>query len=206
MQYLMLLILWIAWCVLHSALISPAVTDRLRKRFPDSFRYYRILYNLFAVVSLLPVLYYTFALSGTPLVSWQGPWRIVPILMGIAAIFLFLAGGRRYDALQFLGLRQINEENACSVLTDNCSLDTGGILSVVRHPWYTGGILIVWARPLDFTAILTNLVICTYFVVGAILEERKLKRLFGRQYTDYQRQVSMFFPIKWALQRFSRNS
>ena len=206
MQYLMLIILWIAWCALHSALISPAVTDRLHKRFPGSSRYHRIFYNLFAVVSLLPVLYYSFALKDAPLVAWPGPWRIVPILLGTAAIFFFLAGGRRYDALQFLGLRQIREENACGVLTEDCSLDTSGILSVVRHPWYTGGILIVWARPLNLTAIISNLIICAYLVVGAILEERKLKRLFGRQYADYQRQVSMFFPIKWVLQRFSRNS
>ena len=202
MPYILLLILWIAWCTLHSALISLPVTDRLRKKFPGNFRYYRILYNLFAAVSLLPVLYYTFVLRRPPLVTWQGAWRIVPILLGAAAVFFFLAGGRRYDFLQFLGLRQLKDENACSVLTDDCSLDTGGILSVVRHPWYTGGILIVWARPLDITAILTNLVICAYFVVGAILEERKLKRLFGNQYTDYQRRVSMFFPIKWVLRAF----
>jgi protein-S-isoprenylcysteine O-methyltransferase Ste14 len=31
-----------------------------------------------------------------------------------------------------------------------------------------------------------------------MLEERKLKVQFGKQYTDYQQRVSMLFPIKWA--------
>jgi methanethiol S-methyltransferase len=203
MPYVWLVISWIAWCVLHSALIAFVVTDRLRRKAPKAFRYYRILYNLFAVVSLLPILFYTFSLRGAPVVAWTGLWRIVPILMGAAALFFFIAGGRRYDFLQFLGLRQIKQESTCSVLTEDCSLDTGGILSVVRHPWYSAGLLVVWARPLDVTAIVTNLVVCGYFVVGAILEERKLKAHFGSRYADYQQRVSMFFPIKWARRRFS---
>jgi protein-S-isoprenylcysteine O-methyltransferase Ste14 len=202
MRYLWLVILWMIWCALHSALISLAVTEWLQKRFPSRFRFYRILYNLFAVVSLLPVLVYGFSLRAAPVVAWQGPGRIVPILLGAAALLFFAAGSRRYDFFQFLGLRQIKNESTCAVLTEDCSLDTGGVLSIVRHPWYSGGMLVIWARPLDLAAILTNLVICGYFVVGAILEERKLKRLFGYQYAEYQRRVSMFFPIKWLQRQF----
>jgi protein-S-isoprenylcysteine O-methyltransferase Ste14 len=202
MRYMLLVILWTAWCALHSAMISLPVTDWLRRRFPDRFRYYRIFYNLFAVVSLLPVLFYSYYSRGAPLVAWHGLGWIVPMVLWAAALFLFAAGGLRYDFLQFIGLRQIKNESACSVLTEDCSLDTGGVLSMVRHPWYTGGMLVVWARPLDAAAIWTNLVICGYFVVGAILEERKLKVHFGWQYEAYQRRVSMFLPIKWARRRF----
>jgi len=206
MPYILLVILWMIWCTLHSALISLPVTEWLRRRIPNNFRYYRIFYNLFAVVSLLPVLFYGSSVRGAPVVAWQGLGRIVPVVLWIVGLFFFAAGGLRYDFLQFLGLRQIRNENACSVLTDDCSLDTSGVLSMVRHPWYSGGILIVWARPLDVAAIWTNLVICGYFVVGAMLEERKLKVLFGRQYEDYQRRVSMFLPVKWVQRRFLRKN
>ena len=202
MDTILLVILWTAWCALHSALISVSVTESLRRRFPTGFRYYRIFFNLFSVATLLPVAAYTHTLSSEPIIAWQGPWRIVPVLLGIAALIFLVAGALRYDLRQFVGLRQLKGENTCSVLSDDCSLDTGGVLSVVRHPWYSAGILIVWARPLDPAAILTNLVICGYFVVGAILEERKLKRLFGSQYADYQQRVSMLLPIKWLQGRF----
>lgn len=73
---------------------------------------------------------------------------------------------------------------------------------MVRHPWYAGGILIVWGRNLDMAAILTNLVITGYFIIGAYLEERKLLVEFGEEYIDYQRQVSMLFPFKLIRQKF----
>ena len=201
MRYILLVILWVVWCALHSIMINLSITEWLRKKFPHGFRFYRIFFNLVSVVTLLPVIFYSLALRGEVIFGWEGLWRAVPIFLGAVALFLFIAGAQRYDLRQFLGLRQIDDEKACSLLTDDCSLDTGGILSVIRHPWYTAGILIVWARPLDLAAILTNLVVSGYLVVGAILEERKLKQQFGAQYTDYQRRVSMLFPIKWAKNR-----
>ncbi|MGD8366888.1 MAG: hypothetical protein PVG78_04540 [Desulfobacterales bacterium] len=203
-QYLLLVFLWILWCALHSAMISLSVIESLRKRFPFLFRYYRIFFNAVAVVTLVPVLLYAESLRAAALFSWEGPWRAVQVLLIGSALFFFAAGARRYDFFQFLGLRQIQENNGCSVLTDDCSLDTGGILSVVRHPWYTGGILVVWARPLDTTAIVTNLILSGYFLVGAWIEERKLMVLFGEAYAVYRREVSMFFPLKWGKRRLLR--
>jgi protein-S-isoprenylcysteine O-methyltransferase Ste14 len=201
MTYLILILLWMIWCALHSVLVSGGVTQFLRRRFPDVFRYYRLLYNLFAVASLVPVAVYSRSLQGAPLVAWQGAWKALPAVLGAGALSFFWAGARRYDFLQFLGLRQIRGEIGCSVLTTDCSLDTGGVLALVRHPWYSGALLVVWVRPLDLAAILTNLVVCGYLVVGAWLEERKLTAQFGAAYTDYQQRVSMFFPLK-ALARF----
>ena len=201
-EYLLLAVLWIAWCTLHSAMITLSVTESLRRRLPNAFRYYRIFFNLVAVITLVPVLIYTFSLNGGPVhFAWQGLWRVVQVLLWLASLSLFMAGSRRYDLFQFLGLRQIKDPDSCSVLTDDCSLDTSDVLSLVRHPWYTGGILIIWARPLDTAAIVTNLVLTGYFIVGAFLEEQILKVQFGQEYSDYQQQVSMFVPIKWVLKR-----
>ncbi len=198
MGYFYLVILWSIWCGLHSMLISLTVTDWLRKRFPDGFRFYRIAYNLFALVTVVPVLRYAASLRTDPVIVWGGPWRPVPVLLGLGALFFFIAGSRRYDSLQFFGIRQLKGENARSGLASDGRLDTGGILSIVRHPWYSAGILLVWIRPMDMAAILSNLVICGYFMIGAWLEERKLRQRFGRQYVAYQQRVSMFFPFKWA--------
>jgi protein-S-isoprenylcysteine O-methyltransferase Ste14 len=203
-EYILLIVLWIAWCALHSALVSLSLTEPLRKRFPYASRYHRIVYNVMAVVTLAPVLLYTFSLRETSIFSWQGPWRFFQVALTVSAMVLFVAGARHYDLFQFLGLRQLKDEKACSVLTDDCSLDTSGVLSLVRHPWYTGGILIIWARPLDTGAILTNLVLTAYFLVGTRLEERKLTAQFGQEYTDYQQRVSMFLPIKWMAGRIRK--
>lgn len=198
-QYVWLVMGWVGWCSLHTGLISLPVTTYLQQRFDEKYRYYRIVYNMIAVVTLIPVLLYTVSIQGRVVFGWEGPYRIAQALLAISAVVLFLTGARRYDILRFLGIRQLRDKNACNALTDDCSLDTSGVLGMLRHPWYSGGILIVWARPLDVSAILTNVLITSYFIGGGFLEERKLKVQFGRQYRDYQRCVSMFVPFKWAV-------
>ena len=205
-QYIVLILLWTAWCALHSALISSSITLAFRNRYPEGLRYHRIVYNIVAIVTLAPVLLYSFSIRGPMVFSWQGPWQFIQVALAISALFFLIAGSRRYDLFQFLGFRQLKGAEACSVLTDDCVFDTSGILSVVRHPWYTGGIFIVWTRPLDLGTILTNVVITGYFIVGAHLEERKLERQFGQEYIDYQKRVSMFLPFKWMARQFQKNA
>jgi methanethiol S-methyltransferase len=200
-RYVVLISLWGAWCFLHSFTITSAVTGFFRKRFERAYRYYRILYNLFALTTLVPVLVYTFSIRGLPVFRWEGPFRIIQGLLVLSALVLFIGGAGRYDLARFIGIRQVHEDNACGVLTEDCRLDTCGILGIVRHPWYSGGILIVWAGNLDVTAILTNLVITGYFLIGAFIEEQKLLAEFGEEYLDYRRRVSMFFPFKWSIQK-----
>jgi protein-S-isoprenylcysteine O-methyltransferase Ste14 len=200
-RYVVLILLWGAWCFFHSFLITPAVTGFVRKHLESAYRYYRIFYNITALATLTPVLVYTYSMRGQPIFRWEGPFRIIQGLLAIFALVLFIGGSRRYDLAQFLGTRQLREDSTCEVLTQDCRLDTGGILSMVRHPWYAGGMLIVWIGNPDVTAVLTNLVITGYFLIGAVLEERKLVAEFGAEYMEYRRRVSMLFPIKWGAQK-----
>ena len=59
MDYLLLTTAWGGWCAMHSLLIAPSVTGFMRSRFPGSDRWYRIFYNSFSLVTLIPLLYYT---------------------------------------------------------------------------------------------------------------------------------------------------
>ena len=200
-RYVILISLWGAWCFLHSFLITPTVIGFVQKRFKKAYRYYRIFYNVIALVTLIPVVVYSSSIQWLPVFHWEGPFRIVQGLLLFSALLFFIGGSRQYDLAQFLGIRQVRENSTCSLLSDDCRLDTEGILGMVRHPWYAGGILIVWGRNLDMAAILTNLVITGYFIIGVFLEERKLLLEFGDEYIDYQRRVSMLFPFKLLKQK-----
>lgn len=197
MKFLILAFLWIAWCFVHSAMISLTVTEYFKDRLGDRFRYYRLVYNGLALATLAPVVMYSQTVQTVPLFTWEGPLRVIQILLLFISFLLFLSGARHYDALVFLGVRQLRQSHSCLGLGEDCGLDTTGILGLVRHPWYAGGILIVWAADLDVSAIITNLIITGYFILGAFLEERKLWIGFGRTYVEYQGRVSMFFPYKW---------
>ena len=194
MELFLLAIVWSLWCAIHSLLISRVVVSRLEKRYGHRYRYYRIFFNLISILTLIPVLIYSGTLHGDTFFSWSGVWRPVQFFLALGALTLFYAGGRRYDLQQFLGVRQVIENESGKGLTETGGIDTSGILGVIRHPWYTAGVMIIWARPLDMPVLVTNIVLTAYFFVGAALEERRLVEAFGDEYREYQKKVGMFFP------------
>jgi protein-S-isoprenylcysteine O-methyltransferase Ste14 len=50
---------------------------------------------------------------------------------------------------------------------------------------------------LDVSAILVNVILTSYLIVGTYLEEKKLIGEFGEKYLAYQKRVSMLMPYKW---------
>jgi len=65
----------------------------------------------------------------------------------------------------------------------------------VRHPLYLGLIIAFWAAPeMSLGHLLFAAGFTFYIVVGAVLEERDLIELFGNQYRQYRKQVSMLIP------------
>ena len=190
-------LLWILWCTLHSTLIATTVTNYMKKKLGDTFRFYRLFYNAVSLVTLVPLVYYSISIRQTPVFRWEGHLVIVKYLLLATSLFLFVAGGRHYSLSQLLGIRQIRTGGENRTLSGGNTFDTSGILSAIRHPWYTAGILIVWASDISLSTFLINIVISAYFVIGTILEERKLLLEFDGKYREYQKNVSMFIPYKW---------
>ena len=193
---LMLSLLVIAWCVLHSTMIATSVTEYLKKRFGPRFRFYRLFFNLVALLTLIPVALFAYSIRTQAVFSWNGYLRIGQILLLVVAVLLLLFGGRHYDVRQLIGIKQIKEGTANKTITDTGELDTSGVLGITRHPWYLATILIVWARQMDVSVIFVNVILTSYLVVGTLLEERKLIGEFGEKYLAYQNRVSMLIPLK----------
>lgn len=88
----MLSLLVIAWCVLHSAMITVSVTEYLKRRFGSIFRFYRLFYNIISILTLIPVAIYAYSIQTQVIVSWNGYMRICQaILIGIAVFFFIRA-------------------------------------------------------------------------------------------------------------------
>jgi len=196
-KYLYAVLGWVLWCALHSTLISITVTEFAKRKLGARFRFYRLFYNVVSLVTLIPLVYYSHMLREAPIFRWEGSLRFVQVFLLAVSVYLFIAGGRHYSWVRFLGISQIKVGRAGSSLADSSTFVVTDIHRIIRHPWYLGGILIVWAQDMSASTILINMVISVYFMIGAVLEERKLMLEFGNEYREYQRTVSMLFP--WRL-------
>jgi protein-S-isoprenylcysteine O-methyltransferase Ste14 len=200
LKYLLLALGWAAYGAVHSALISQTATRFLGRRPGAVLRFHRLAFNAIAVVLLVPMVWYTVSLSQAPFFRWAGPLRAVQYLLIVCGLLLLAAGGRHYSLGQFVGISQLRGPSRAG-LASGGGIDSRGILGVIRHPWYTGVLLLLWATDLDLSRLVTSTTLTAYVLVGTILEERKLVREFGDAYRDYQKRVSMFVPLKWLRSR-----
>ena len=191
MSLLILAGAFVVWGVVHSLLASLMVKDFVRKMAGDDvMRIYRLGYNIFSVLSLLPILWLMGVLPDRPVYSIPAPWKY-PMLAGQGvAAFLLLYGVLQTDTLSFVGLRQLAQPDS-----KPGTLVRGGLYRFVRHPLYSAGLLFLW---LGATMTLNQLIvyICAtiYIFVGATFEERKLMREYGEVYAEYKAVTPMIIP------------
>jgi methanethiol S-methyltransferase len=197
MEYLVLAILWIAFCTLHSGLISITFTNFLKQIIGDSYRFYRLFYNIFSIVTLIPVLIYTVSIRQQPFFVWTGYLLPVKGILFFIGILCFVMGARHYSFDQFSGIAQIKKVTNHNLINETGKLTSRGILGVVRHPFYAGIFPLIWSSDLDTPALIVNIILSIYVLIGTLLEERKLITEFGDAYREYQQRVSMLFPLKW---------
>ncbi|RJP30559.1 MAG: hypothetical protein C4527_09450 [Candidatus Omnitrophota bacterium] len=200
-ELIMLGLAWSICCFFHSALITPTWTSFLQMKMGDSFRYYRLAFNLFSLITFIPVFLYWKSLDGETILVWDGIfWYVRYGLLGMAAIFL-VGGFISYDGLDFLGMRQVFHPQSTDVKP---AIVIRGIHRYVRHPWYAAVLILVWAKDLTRADLLTAVILSAYIFIGTYLEERKLIALFGESYREYRRNVPAFIPFLPPFQSFNR--
>jgi len=192
-------ILWLLWCAQHSLLISHRLTSFIQEKLPAAMVWYRLVYNLFAFVTLIPIVLYTGWEGGPPVLTWQGWTVALRLILLVLAVVLFYGGAARYDLDTFLGLRQLREKRWQVTLAPGEEFSGSGVFGVTRHPWYLGSLFFIWSVFSQYTAAMfcAAVVLSGYLVVGTWLEERKILQSFPDTYGAYQQKVSMLFPWKW---------
>jgi protein-S-isoprenylcysteine O-methyltransferase Ste14 len=183
------------WCIFHSFFVSHFWRGQVQRHFPRYHVFSRLVYVVFSTLSLLILMLWIRTLPTATLFTWTGGWAWIRLLGLAEAGFLFWLGIRSYDNRSFLGLTQaVNYLKGVSA--SEPAFRTGGILAVIRHPWYTGTlILLVFCLPYTDVNLVWRLVFLAYTLIGTQLEERKMLRDLGETYAAYRREVPRFFPL-----------
>ncbi|MGE5642069.1 MAG: methyltransferase family protein [Byssovorax cruenta] len=187
---LWLILAIVLWGVLHSLLASTGIKDLVRRLYGNGLmKFYRLLYNLFAVISFLPVLYLMITLPDRALYRVSPPSDLLMRAGQGAALVLLIVAALQTDLLAFAGLRQLFQEEKPG------SLITKGLYRFVRHPLYTFGLLVLWLSPkMSLNSFVVYAALTMYVFAGIIFEERKLLREFGQDYANYRSATPMLIP------------
>jgi protein-S-isoprenylcysteine O-methyltransferase Ste14 len=187
--------MWAGFGVIHSVLISLRFTNWAKRLMGKYFAFYRLGYNLLAIVLFGVLLSVTNSLDSELIIKFISPWTILQkvllVTSGVVIIWAFLS----YDALEFVGIRQIMNMGHTRDTVQPRKITKKGLLGIVRHPMYLATIVFMWSLNSTRVDVFVHLILTIYIVIGIWLEERKLVKEFGSAYIEYQRDVPALVPF-----------
>lgn len=188
---LLLAFAWLLYGAIHSFMASNFFKNFAVKISGKYFRFYRLIYNILAVVLLVPVLGIQFSTEKE--VLWQVSiyQPIIGKFISVWGAILLATALQGYDLREFSGLDFNKNQEKNEFKND-------GLLKYMRHPIYFGILLLVWGMFIAdaSTRSLTGAVAVTiYLFIGIYFEEKKLIEVFGEKYKRYQQDVPMLIPF-----------
>jgi protein-S-isoprenylcysteine O-methyltransferase Ste14 len=184
--------IWCAWCVLHSLLNSEGPTCKSGLLDSPIAPYYRLIYSIFAAITLFLAWWVTPKWQDFQLWRIEGPALVLQLLAWSLAGVVFCLTFRIFNIWYFLGLTPLGVGPKTS--NSQKRLITSGIYGLIRHPQFAAGFIILWMRDLTDAGLIINIVLSVYLIVGARIEETRLLAMYGNEYAEYMKKVPRFIP------------
>jgi protein-S-isoprenylcysteine O-methyltransferase Ste14 len=152
-------------------------------------RFYRLIYNVASLVMLAWVM--STYRSSRVVYFAPGIWSLVLYAIQLAVAGIIFQCVRQTGIGDFLGTSQIR-----SVSSQPHVLITSGCYAHMRHPLYFYSTLFLILNPV-MTAqwIILTLMSVAYFIIGGLIEERRLLETYGEEYRHYQQRVPFMLPF-----------
>jgi len=196
---ILVIVLVIVFGVLHSLTadhrLKTWIANRIGQRTYDGW--YRLVYNLISVALLMPVFLLMLLSESTVIYRVPGPLTPVFLLVQAVGLIGLLLSILQIDWMRFAGLSQVWAyiEGKPLPLPPE-PLQVKGTYALVRHPLYFFSLLFLWFTPVMSDSFLAfNIGATLYFLVGSLVEERRMLRIFGEEYTTYQQRVPWMLPV-----------
>lgn len=196
---LIIVFLFFLFSVSHTWMASLKVKKNLAEKLGNRIAFYRLFYNL----SSLLLFAFFFIVSPRPdviIYDLHYPYDIITFALQVLSFFGLIWSVSQTDLKEFAGISQvirfINGKYRTEDLDEKQIFRKSGAFRFVRHPVYLFSILFLGLRPsMDLFYFVMFACIVIYFYVGSIYEERKLVRIFGDEYREYQKSVPRLIPF-----------
>ncbi|MEQ8473402.1 MAG: isoprenylcysteine carboxylmethyltransferase family protein [Marinoscillum sp.] len=187
MDYLIVGFSWVVYLAVHSLLASTAIKKTVREKAGWFWPFYRFFYSVVSIVGLLWIFLILATTPSHTLFDPPGYLRYIGMIFASWGVILMVVSFRYLSGLQFMGIKK----------PKTGELVTKGLHAFVRHPLYSGNILmlvgLILNHPTDML-LLSTFIIFAYFPIGIYFEEKKLVEEFGEAYVEYSREVPAIFP------------
>jgi protein-S-isoprenylcysteine O-methyltransferase Ste14 len=188
---LILILCLVGFALIHSLLASLPVKRFIRRSLGSKAdKLYMPVYNLIAVMTLIPLVYVLYKNPGEFLYVIPSPWRWFMVAGQVIAL---IVGPRALrDAPHRFQLRaQLSAPNS----PDSIHLNIHGVYRWIRDPFLLSGLVFMWLTPFMTTNLLIIYILTTiYLIMGSIHWESRLVAQFGDEYRDYQKHVHRIIP------------
>jgi protein-S-isoprenylcysteine O-methyltransferase Ste14 len=149
----------------------------------DGRKEYRLCYNIASLVMLGWVI--SVYRNSEVLYFVPGVWSLIMYLLQVVVAMILVSCLRQTGVGDFLGFTK----NTTSSFTNT------GWYSVVRHPLYLFSILFMALNPvMTYQWLMLTIMSIVYFIIGSLIEERRLAEEFGEVYRHYQQRVPFIIP------------
>lgn len=123
--------------------------------------------------------------------------------IGLWGMYVAIALSLTAVALVFFGWRAIHK-HYWSTEEGRGQLVTEGIYAYIRHPQYTGFLMVTFAMLCEWATLplllMWPVLVVVYYRL-ARKEEADMEAEFGQAYVDYKNRTSMFLPLRWPARR-----
>lgn len=194
-----ILLLMAFFAVVHSWLAGKSLKQTIRQQVGERayFGFFRLGYNVLAIVTLAPAFWLILRQPGATIWQVEGVGRYGLLAIQIIGVIGVMISLLQIDTLRFAGIRQVLTywRGGTLPLPDE-PLKTHGIYGLVRHPLYLFSLLAIWPMATMTEALLAfNIGATLYFVLGSLVEERRLLAGFDKDYAQYRKRVPWLIPF-----------
>lgn len=191
LSILILVICLVGFAAIHSLLASLPFKRFIRRSLgSQADKLYMPVYNLIAVITIIPLVYLLYKNPGEFLYIVPSPWRW--FMVGGQIIVAIIGPRALRDAPHRFKLKgQLSAPNT----PEAGHLDIHGVYRWIRDPFLFSGLVFMILTPFMTTNLLIIYILTTiYLVMGSLHWESRLLAQFGDEYREYQKHVHRIIP------------